>query len=56
MLELDMGVVDMVRVESGCHSVINVLKPFSKIEKLAILYYLMETFPEPYKIIEIDKR
>jgi hypothetical protein len=53
MIEVNMSLINKDRLEEGCIDVINVLKPYSKEEKIAILFYLMDSFPEPYKIVEV---
>lgn len=48
-----MSLIGKDRLEEGCVDVVNVLSRFSKAEKIAILYVLINSFPEPYKIIEV---
>jgi hypothetical protein len=50
---VDMTLINKKSLESACVHVIDVLKEYDKPTKLAVLHMLLETFPEPYEIIEI---
>ncbi len=55
-MEIVIKELDGAIMESASSAVIDALSPFPKQVKIATLHMLMESFPEPYEIVERTKQ
>lgn len=51
---VDMQLIEKDKLTMGCNEVIDTLSKYTPEYKLAILHFLIKTFPKDYEIIEVQ--